>query len=241
MAEVRIVEYIAPDKQIHKISYELTQKNVKNMNMRIKPNLKVQVSANPRVSKGKVDSFVISKGDFILKALAEYQNRETCQTEDLRYKSGEQFYFLGKEYPILVLQSDSNEALILDDTFVIKVTDLTNFRLKEKIVGTFIDCNCEKIFVELSQKVYEQFKSYKIPFPKLKMQDMKSQWGSCNKYKCIINLNKRLIHSPIKSIEYVIVHEFAHLVYADHSKNFHAVVSDIMPDWKQHKNALISF
>lgn len=241
MTEVRIVEYKSPDNQIHKISYEFTQKNVKNINMRIKPNFKVQVSANPRVAKDRVDNFVISKGDFILKAIEEYQTRESCQTEDLRYKSGEQFYFLGKAYPILVLQSESNEAIILDDTFVIKVTDLTNFRLKEKIVNTFIDCNCEKIFVELAHKVYDEFKGYKIPYPRLKMQDMKSQWGSCNKYKCIINLNKRLIHSPIKSIEYVIVHEFAHLVHADHSKQFHAVVTSIMPDWKYHKNALISF
>lgn len=241
MTETRIVKYKAPDNQIHKISYEFTQKNVKNINMRIKPNLTIHVSASPRVAKEKVDNFVISKGEFVINAFDEYQNRETCQTEDLRYKTGEQFYFLGKSYPILVLQSDENTAIILDNTFVIKVNDLTNFRLKEKIVDVFIDQNCEKHFVELAHKVYEQFKEYKIPYPKLKMQDMKSQWGSCNKYKCIINLNKRLIHSPIKSIEYVVVHEFAHLVYADHSKNFHAVVTKIMPDWKVHKDALISF
>lgn len=239
--EVRVVEYVAPDRQKHKITYEFTAKNVKNINMRIKPNLKVIVSANPRVAKERVDSFVVSKGDFILRAIAEYESLETFGTEDLQYKNGEKFYFLGKEYEILVLQSESNEVLVLDETFIIKVTDLTNFRLKEKVVEAFIDYNCGKIFDELSRKVYVEFKDYKIPYPKIKMQNMKSQWGSCNKYKCIVNLNKRLIHSPIKSIEYVIVHEFAHLVYADHSKNFHSVVSGIMPDWKGHKNALIPF
>lgn len=241
MDEIRVVEYIDAKKQIHKISYEFTRKNVKNINMRIKPNLKVQVSASPRVSLTKIDEFVASKGEFILKAIEEYKDLETHNTDDLNYKSGENFYFLGVAYPILVIQSNENIAVILDKTFVIKVADITNYHMKEKIVDIFIDNKCAEIFVELSQQVYKMFEGYKIPYPKLKMQNMKSQWGSCNKYKCIINLNKRLIHSPIKSIEYVIVHEFAHLVYADHSKNFHRVVTSIMPDWKVHKNNLISF
>lgn len=241
MSETRVVEYKTLQGEIHYISYELTQKNVKNINLRIKPNLKVQVSANPRVALERVDNFVISKGEFILNAFEEYKDINIQATEDLKYKSGENFYYLGVAYPILVLQSPENTALVLDNTFIIKVGDITNFKLKEKIVDVFIHNECAKIFVELSQKVYDMFYEYKIPYPKLKMQQMKSQWGSCNKYKCIINLNKRLIHSPLKSIEYVIVHEFAHLVHADHSKAFHSVVTNIMPDWKEHKNALISF
>lgn len=241
MSQIREVVFISQDNQTHTISYELTQKQVKNINLRIKTNLKVQVSANPRVELGYIDKFVLSKAEFILKALEEYGNLDKHNLDDLRYRTGEEFYFLGKSYPILVLQSMDNIAVIMDNKFVIKVSDLTDFRLKEKIVNVFINENCSKYFVELSQKVYAEFNAYKIPYPKLKMQDMKSQWGSCNKYKCIINLNKRLIHSPIKSIEYVIVHEFAHLVHADHSKAFHSVVSSIMPDWKEHKKGLISF
>lgn len=241
MSEIRVVDYISQNNQIHKISYELITKNVKNINMRIKPNLTVQVSANSSVAVDTIDRFVSSKGEFVLNALEEYGKLTTHNTDTLKYKTGEPFYFLGNSYPILVLQSNENIAVILDGTFVIKVSDITDYRLKQKVVDVFIDENCAKYFVELSHMVYKQLSHKNIPYPKLKMQHMKSQWGSCNKYKCIINLNKRLIHSPIKSIEYVILHEFCHLVHPDHSKHFHALVSSVMPDWKVHKNNLISF
>lgn len=239
--KTREVEYTSFDNSNHTIKYNLSLKQVKNINLRIKPDGSIHVSANPRVTLEYIDKFVLSKGEFILEALEEYKTRETCAIEDLSYKTGENFYYLGTAYPILVLQSEENVAQILDDKFVIKVSDLTNFKQKERIVEIFIHSNCADTFNELSVKVYGMYSKYKIPFPKLKMQDMKSQWGSCSKHKCIVKLNKRLIHSPIKSIEYVIVHEFAHLIHADHSKAFHGVVADIMPDWKKHKEALISF
>lgn len=241
MSETRVVEYISQDNKTHKISYELIIKNVKNINLKIRPNLKVEVSANQRVDVLAIDEFVISKGNFILKALKEFESFETYDNDTLKFKTGEHFYFLGTPYPLLVLSSNENIAVILNGTFVIKVADVTNFPLKQKIVDVFIDENCAKYFVELSHKVFKQLSHYNIPYPKLKMQDMKSRWGSCNKYKQIINLNKRLIHSPIKSIEYVILHEFCHLVHPNHSKHFHSLVASIMPDWKVHKNNLVSF
>lgn len=57
-----------------KIEYELERKKVKNINLRIKPDLTVYVSANKRVSKKYIDAFVLKKADFILNALEKYKN-----------------------------------------------------------------------------------------------------------------------------------------------------------------------
>ena len=57
-----------------KIEYELTYKNVKNINLRIKPDGKVYVSANSRVPQKLIDDFVISKADFITRAVEKYKN-----------------------------------------------------------------------------------------------------------------------------------------------------------------------
>lgn len=56
------------------IEYTLERKKVKNINLRIKSNMTVYVSANRRVSMKYIDDFVISKGDFILKAIDEFKN-----------------------------------------------------------------------------------------------------------------------------------------------------------------------
>lgn len=55
--------------------YELQYKNVKNINLRIKPDGTIHVSANKRVPKRVIDEFVASKADLILKALEKYENR----------------------------------------------------------------------------------------------------------------------------------------------------------------------
>ncbi len=56
------------------ISYELTYKKVKNINLRIKPDGSVHVSANHRVSQRMIDGFLQTKSGFILNALKKYQN-----------------------------------------------------------------------------------------------------------------------------------------------------------------------
>lgn len=46
------------------------------------------------------------------------------------------------------------------------------------------------------------------------------------------------MHAPMECTEYIMVHELAHLVQADHSPAFHAVVTEVMPDWKERKKRL---
>lgn len=58
----------------HKIEYNLERKKVKNINLRIKNNGKVYVSANRFVNQSVIENFLISKSDFILKAINKYQN-----------------------------------------------------------------------------------------------------------------------------------------------------------------------
>lgn len=64
-----------------KLTYELERKPVKNINLRIRRDGSVYVSANHRISADYIDSFVISKGDIILKALASFQKLDKSAPE----------------------------------------------------------------------------------------------------------------------------------------------------------------
>lgn len=64
----------------HIIKYDLQRKKVKNINMRIKPDFTVFVSANPKVSVNHIDNFVISKADFILSAFESFKLRKKLKT-----------------------------------------------------------------------------------------------------------------------------------------------------------------
>lgn len=95
-----------------------------------------------------------------------------------------------------------------------------------------------KIFSQICQEIYPLFVEYDIPYPTIKVRTMKSRWGSCHTQKNIITLNSRLLATPRECIEYVVLHELAHLIHPNHSKEFYGVVESLMPDWKARKKEL---
>jgi len=71
-----------------------------------------------------------------------------------------------------------------------------------------------------------------LEYEKVKFRKMKSRWGSCSSKKSI-TLNTHLLNLPSDLVDYVIVHELAHLEYMNHSKQFHALVRSYLPDEKE--------
>ena len=67
-----------------------------------------------------------------------------------------------------------------------------------------------------------------------------SNWGSCST-QGNINISVRLLFAPDNVIDYVLIHELAHLVHANHSQRFWTVVEKIMPDYRQHEKHLEEF
>lgn len=70
---------------------------------------------------------------------------------------------------------------------------------------------------------------------------MKTRWGSCNVRTGSINLNTLLACWPQECLEYIVVHELAHLHEANHSPRFHAIVERYLPEWRERKKKLAAF
>ncbi|MBQ7164150.1 MAG: M48 family metallopeptidase [Clostridia bacterium] len=71
-----------------------------------------------------------------------------------------------------------------------------------------------------------------------RLRDMKTRWGSCAVKTKKLTFNVKLAMYPKECADYVILHELAHLKYADHGRNFKALLTAYMPDWKLRKNLL---
>ncbi len=168
------------------IQYNLTRKRVKNINLRIKPDLTVEVSANSRVSLKYLDDFVIKKADFILRVQNEFLSQKSIEREPK-----------------------------------MSVEELRQYVLNK------------------SNETYEQYITiYNIDKPLIKFRKMKSRWGSCNFVKFTITLNTNLIYCDKEQIDYVIIHEFSHLIVHNHSKDFYSVVQKFFPDYKRIKKEM---
>ena len=221
------------------ISYQLTRKKVKNVNLRIKPDGSVLVSANHRVPVSFIDDFIRQKQELIFSALAKYEEkRELHQDVPKQYISGESYTLFGKHF-LLKVEESEKEMVYADEVYInLKVKDKENFRHKEILMTEWLKKYQTAVFQELISQTYAKFQKFDVPFPTLKIKTMKSRWGSCQPQKGIITLNSRLIEAPRASVEYVVVHEFAHFIHPNHSKQFWDFVTMMMPDWKERKKGL---
>ena len=70
------------------------------------------------------------------------------------------------------------------------------------------------------------------------IRQMKTRWGVCVPAKRQITFSLRLAEKPRAAVEYVVLHEYAHFVRADHSPAFWAVVARYMPDYKARRRLL---
>ncbi|MEM8523179.1 MAG: M48 family metallopeptidase [Bacteroidota bacterium] len=102
--------------------------------------------------------------------------------------------------------------------------------LSRVVAGDFLP-EIERRIHELNRKYFQ--KNIKRVYLKYNQ----SNWGSCSS-KSNINLSTRLLFAPQKVIDYVIIHELAHLIEMNHSPRFWKIVRDIMPDYKEQEQWL---
>lgn len=219
------------------IVYTFEHKNVKNINLRIKHNGDICVSAPRNVPKEIVDTFVISKCNYIQNALDHF-NRNDVQKSEMQYVSGENVTFLGKNMRINVVK-DALEYVSCDGVYVYLHVKRPNYYSRKKnLLNAWLNEQCETIFTEIMKEVHKKFIPYNVEFPQLKLRNMTSRWGSCQPYKGVITLNKCLIEAPRNCIEYVVCHEFCHFIHPNHSKQFYSLLQIMLPDWRERKELL---
>ena len=83
----------------------------------------------------------------------------------------------------------------------------------------------------LTQELKKYAKIMNLSFVEVKFRKMKSRWGSCSS-RGVITLNSELMKLKKESITYVVIHELAHLVHMNHSKEFHDLVEKYLPNSK---------
>lgn len=220
------------------ICYCLERKNVRNLNLRIRKDGSVFVSANDSVACEVIDEFVYNKASYILKAIDDFAEMLEYRPQPKRYVSGETFIIKGRSLRLQVIQA-MKDSISSDGIYIfLETKDVTDFEKKQRMVTRFLDQQCKVVFGEVMNEFYPLFEKYGVERPVLRIRDMETRWGSCLTKKGIVTLNKRLIEVPKNCIEYVVMHELCHFIHPNHSKHFYAFLAMLMPDWKERKQFL---
>lgn len=220
------------------VQYHLERKKVKNINLRIKPNSSIYVSANNLISQEKIEKFLNEKSEFIVKALEHYREIEKYAPKPKQYVDGEHFKICGHDLRLKVFRGAKNH--VESDGVYIKLTvkDINDFELKQKSMDKWIKEQCVLTISMVCEAVYPKFQKYGVVFPELKFRRMISRWGSCQPKRGTLTFNISLIEAPMACIEYVVVHEFTHFLQPNHSKKFYTQLTMFMPDWVERKKLL---
>lgn len=230
---IRIVET-----DLGQISYNLERKDVKNINLRIRADLTVYVSAAKSVPVKKIDELVFNRANYIFKALAGFEKSAEHKNATKQFVDGESVEFLGHNLRLKIVQ-DMNRHVECDGSFVtLFVKDSKNYLEKCNLLNRWLRAEFKKLIEEICIAYYPKFKKYGVEYPKIQFRAMISRWGSCQKKSNSLTFNTALVAAPRSSIEYVVMHEFTHLLHPNHSKKFYQQLSAFMPDWEERKKRL---
>ena len=191
----------------------ITRKNNKNTYIRVKSDLGIYVTTSYFATKGSIIRLLESNKNEI-KKMIDHQLKEKDKMES--------FFYLGKKYDIIEV-SNQDRVEIIDDTIYVKNKKELNKWYKEEMI---------RIFDERFVSIYNRFEEIKKS-PILKIRTMKTRWGVYNKANHSITLNSRLIEFDIEIIDYVIIHELAHIIHFDHSADFWSLVAKYCPNYKK--------
>ena len=183
---------------------EIVKKSTtKNIYIRVKDDLTIYVTCNTLTSNKKIMSVI----------------EENKVKEKIKFNS--EFYYLGKKYDIIYTEF-CDFKLGENKVFIKRDFDLDKWKKKQAL----------GIFSEHLEMCYNNF-TRSIPHPKLRLRKMTTRWGVCNVKTHVITLNTELITKDIGCLDYVIYHELSHLIEANHSKKFWAIVEENCPDYKK--------
>lgn len=196
----------------------IEKKHNKNTYIRVKEDLKISVTTNYLVSKSSIKELLDRNVDYLEKMIS----KRKCQLEkDL------DFYYLGNRYDIILVSSFED----------ISIVDNKIYAKDKKTLDKWYKKQMTSLYEERVKLNYDLFEE-KIPYPDIKIRNMKTRWGVCNKKSKTITLNSNLMKYDVTKLDYVIIHELSHFLYFDHSSNFWNIVAKYCPNYKKIRREL---
>jgi len=205
------------------IQYNLIRKKLKNITIKIVSDSLIEVHAPEEITDKKIEKIINKKKFWIYKNIKKIPKKESNSKE---YISGELFWYLGKKFRLDITKTNHKGLEFKYSKFVLNVND--KYKAKELFEKFYKEKAKEKII----PRVYQYANKMGLSVNEVKIREMKKRWGTCTLQSNII-LNYHLIKAPWSVIDYVIIHELAHLIEFSHNKKFWQIVKMQMPYYKK--------
>ena len=186
------------------------------------------VRAPLRTSIGCIEDLVRQKSAWIQRKLHEMKRLPLSPLHE--YAEGELFFFLGRSYPLHIVETGS-KTIERGDRLYVSSTLIPDIR--NQLKRWYMEEASKEIHARC---MWFSMKTGQVPAT-IRITDARQRWGSCT-LKGGLNFSWRLIQAPPEIVDYVVVHELVHISQPDHSKMFWEKVRKILPDYERRRKWL---
>ena len=189
----------------------------------------VEVRVPLYYSESNIDEFIRSREKWISDHLAG-SKEQAAKRADFSVTYGSRITYRGNLYTVAAEQDGKTG---FTDAFCYVPPNLTPEQIKQACISCYRQC-AETVFIDrIAEYAWQMF-----AFPhNVRINNAKARWGSCSS-KRIVNIAWRLIMADDAAIDYLIVHELAHIKVYNHSAGFWALVESYIPDYKECRKRL---
>ncbi|HXB68351.1 MAG TPA: SprT family zinc-dependent metalloprotease [Candidatus Acidoferrales bacterium] len=211
------------------IAVDVVTKNIKNVHLSVYPPTgKVRISAPLRMDLDSIRLFAISKLGWIRQQQKKVIEQEREPPRE--YLDRESHYVWGTRYLLKVIEKDAAPEVQLEHSqLLLQTRPATSEAHKQAILEEWYRAQLKEAVPALIAK-WEPLMGVKVE--RFFVQRMKTKWGSCSPASAGIRLNTDLARKPRECLEYIVVHEMAHLREPTHNSRFIALMDHFMPNWR---------
>lgn len=194
-------------------------------------NGEVVVQAPWYLSRAKIQEAIEEKRQWIVKKLKEYEEANETKRE---YNKRSNFKILGKNYQLQVSYKTIELPKLNVENQVIAVTLPKKYKKVEnaQILGMLIEKMYDAIAKDEIERVMEKMRiALKFAPEDYKIERMSNCLGSCDKEARVITINPDIVKFGREVVDLVVLHEFYHLSYKNHTKGFYEKIKKVMPDY----------
>lgn len=211
------------------IDYTVKYSKRKTLRINVERDKSITVNAPEGMNTDKIRDEIEKRKLWI------YQKRSHPQKQNdkvlsKRYESGSSILYLGQIYTLEIVNEDF-EQIRFDGEFYLSKKNLI---VADKLFEDWFKARANDYIVH---KVAQYSKNLGVEYQTIKISKMRYRWGSCIKGKTL-NFNYKLIKASPSVIDYVILHELAHLIETGHGNKFWQIIKTQLPNYTEAKNWL---
>jgi predicted metal-dependent hydrolase len=147
------------------------------------------------------------------------------------YVNGQSFLYLGRNYRLKLVDDKLGELKFSKGYFLLSKDELSNAE------QYFIDFYRNKLKEKIKSLIIRYKEQLGVSPNDIKVMELKNRWASCSA-KGNINFHWKCAMAPMDVLQYIIVHELAHLIHLNHTKEFWNEVDKVLPKYEEQMNWL---